>query len=133
MNKRQKKKMQKKFLPVMADEWNLLTMTPEEQEKAYAELEQFKRRYAFRRRFKDLKKSIVLWYVFPIGRKYEKNMKRRQAVAASIESPENVQNVQYVTQDLDALKKNMEHHQNRSKHNAKKRLKPCQFISRTIH
>lgn len=67
MNKRQRKKKQKKYLPIFADEGNLLTMTKEEQQKAWEEYNKFKERHAYRKKYKDLKNGKALQYYFPVG------------------------------------------------------------------
>ncbi|MCA1064680.1 hypothetical protein QTG56_24020 (plasmid) [Rossellomorea sp. AcN35-11] len=69
MNKRQKKKDQKKYLPIYADEYNLSTMTIEEREQAYRDYLIFRERYA-RTTHKGLKEGKRLHYVFPPGKTY---------------------------------------------------------------
>lgn len=67
MNKRQKKKKQKKYLPIIADEFNLITMTDAEREKAFEEYNKFREHYAYRKKYKDLNKGKMLHYYFPPG------------------------------------------------------------------
>lgn len=71
MNKRQKKKRKKKYLPVIADEFNLLSMSDEEREKAYRDYENFVRRYAYRMKYKNLKGKFLTYY-FPVGQNSSK-------------------------------------------------------------
>jgi hypothetical protein len=75
MNKRQRKKREKKYLPVIADEVNLLTMTDRELEKAIADFKRFKERYAYRKKYRDLKNGKPLMYYFPAGESYTNFMK----------------------------------------------------------
>lgn len=72
MNKRHKKKMNKKRIIVIADETNLLTMTEKEREKAYREYETFKNKYTYRKKYKNLKAANPLYYFFSVG-EYSKN------------------------------------------------------------
>lgn len=66
MNKRQLKKRNKKHIPVIGDEFNLLTMTDKEREESYKEYEEFVRRYTYRKKYKNLKKR-ALFYYYPVG------------------------------------------------------------------
>lgn len=75
MNKRQKKKNQHKYLSIIADEFNLMTMTLEEQKTAHKEYMDFRERYAFRKKYKDLKNDKPLVYYFPLGQKFGESMK----------------------------------------------------------
>ncbi|MCM3227542.1 hypothetical protein [Terribacillus saccharophilus] len=68
MRKRQKKKNQKKYLPIIADEFNLLTMTADERNKAWKEYDAFREKHGFRKKYKDLKNANPLTYYFPVGR-----------------------------------------------------------------
>lgn len=70
MNKRQKKKKEKKYLPILADEANLLTMTPEERKKAYSDYKRFREKYAYRKKYRDLKTGETLRYFYPTGKKF---------------------------------------------------------------
>lgn len=67
MNKRQKKKKAKKYLPIIADEFNLLTMTDIEYEKALKDYKRYRERFAYCKRYKDLKNGKPLRYFFPVG------------------------------------------------------------------
>jgi len=69
VNKRQRKKKQKKYLPVIADEFTLLTMTEEERNKAYKDFLNYRERFAYRKRYKDLKEKRTLTYAYPFGEK----------------------------------------------------------------
>lgn len=100
MNKRQRKKKEKKYLPIIADEFNLLTMTDEEREKAFADYEKFREKYAYRKRYKDLKKGKRLRYYYPIGKKYAESLTELNNITRSGESKPIT-----VTQSLDDLKK----------------------------
>lgn len=75
MNKRQKKKKQKKYLPIIADEFNLLTMTIEERNKADKEFDKFRERFAYRKKYKDLKEGKPLRYFYPPGQKFSNAIK----------------------------------------------------------
>lgn len=98
MNKRQKKKKEKKYLPIIADEANLLTMTSEEREKAFDDYERFREKYAYRKKYKDLKEGEPLRYYFPIGNKYADEFKIMSDIARSKD-----QKFVTVTQSLDDL------------------------------
>jgi hypothetical protein len=65
MNKRQAKKKKKKYLPVIADEFNLLGMTDKERESAILEYVKFVEKYAYRKHYRDLKKHDYLVYAYP--------------------------------------------------------------------
>ncbi|CAI6330837.1 hypothetical protein [Bacillus subtilis] len=79
MNKRQKKKKEKKYLPIRVDEFNLTTMTYKEREKAYRDFMKFRERYAFCKTYKELKEKLnecnILSYHFSVGEKFSNNMK----------------------------------------------------------
>lgn len=68
MNKRQKKKREKKKILIMADEFNLLNMTDEEREEALKGYENFVQKYSYRKKYKDLKEGKILFYNFPLGK-----------------------------------------------------------------
>ncbi|MEK5183324.1 hypothetical protein [Paenibacillus sp. FSL P4-0288] len=68
MKKRQYKKNQKKYILVIADEFNLMLMTDEERKQAWKGYEEYRRRYAFRKKYSDLKKAKPLLYYFPFGK-----------------------------------------------------------------
>jgi hypothetical protein len=74
MNKRQMKKKQKKYLPIIADESNLMTMTDSEKNKADEDFNKFRERYAFRKKYNDMKE---LWNV---GRKAGKGHTVTQSI-----------------------------------------------------
>lgn len=100
MNKRQRNKKKKKYLPIIADEFNLLTMTPDELTKAHADYQEFKERYAYRKKYKDLKEGKPLRYFYPIGEKYAD----ANQVFSNITSSKS-QKVISVTQNLNHIKK----------------------------
>ena len=81
MNKRQLKKKQNKYLPVIADEITLLTMTEEERKKAFKEFLRFRERFAYRKRYKDLKRKKALVYVYPIGKKFSETLQKTSNLA----------------------------------------------------
>jgi len=68
MKKRQYKKNQKKFILVIADEFNLMLMTDEERKQAWNGFLEFRSRYAFRKKYSDLKRAKPLIYYFPFGK-----------------------------------------------------------------
>lgn len=70
MNKRQLKKRNKKRLPVIADEYNLLLMTDDEREEAIKGYQNFVEKYAYRKKYKDLKRGKYLRYFYPLGKQY---------------------------------------------------------------
>ncbi|CAK7051879.1 hypothetical protein [Tissierella sp.] len=65
MNKRQRKKRNKKYLPVIADEVNLISMSDEEYKNAIDGYKDFRKKYAYRKKYKNLKGKVLI-YVFPI-------------------------------------------------------------------
>lgn len=67
MKKRQRKKNEKKHIPTWADEFMLLTMSEEERRVAWENYNSFRKKFAFRKRYKDLKDAKVLVYYFPVG------------------------------------------------------------------
>lgn len=67
MKKRQRKKNEKKYITIIADEFNLLTMSDEEREKAYKDYMKFRQLYAFKKKYRDLKNAKHLIYYFPVG------------------------------------------------------------------
>jgi hypothetical protein len=87
MNKRQKKKNEKKYLPIIADEGNLLTMTDEELTAADKDYLEYSERYAFRKKYKDLKNGKPLSYYFPLGQKFSESMKELSNVARRNRKP----------------------------------------------
>lgn len=70
MNKRQKKKMEKKTLPLLADEYPLLTMTTSELEVALDQAEKYRKKYGYRKKYSSLKKEKFLHYTYSIGQNY---------------------------------------------------------------
>lgn len=68
MNRRQKKKREKKRIPVIADEANLVGMTDEEVDEAQKGYNNFVHRYAYRKKYKDLKEHKVLYYNYPLSK-----------------------------------------------------------------
>lgn len=93
MNKRQKKKKEKKYLPIIADEANLLTMTPEERKKAHDDYKRFREKYAYRKKYRDLKTGETLRYFYPTGKKYTDALIKLSKVGNSA----NGENAQFVT------------------------------------
>lgn len=81
------KKKQGKYLPILPDEFNLLTMTEEEWKRAEADFKAYREKYAFRKRYKDLKSDSkngkILLYSYPIGAKKSAFMKELQDVGLS--------------------------------------------------
>jgi len=75
MNKRQLKKKQKKYLPIIADEYNLLTMTEEERQQAYKECDEYRKKYGYRKKYKDLKGNYLNYY-YPVGKEHQERMSR---------------------------------------------------------
>ena len=67
MNKRQKKKKRKKYLPVIVDESPLWLMTDEERKLAIAEHDRYVEKYAYRKKYKNLK-GKYLTYHYPRGK-----------------------------------------------------------------
>lgn len=86
MNKRQRKKNEKKYLPVIADEANLLTMTAEEQQKAFDDYMEFKKKHAYRKRYKDLNEGKILRYYYPIGNEIADTLRKLSDVTKSARS-----------------------------------------------
>lgn len=64
MNKRQKKKMLKKTLPIIADEYPLCAMNKEECKKAFEEAENYRLKYGYRKKYANLKKEKFLRYSY---------------------------------------------------------------------
>lgn len=87
MHKRQKKKNKKKYLPIIADEAYLLTMTDEERTSADKDYMAYRERYAFRKKYKDLKHGKPLHYYFPLGQKFSESMKELSTVARRNRKP----------------------------------------------
>ncbi|MFF0828709.1 hypothetical protein ACFYU8_18110 [Brevibacillus sp. NPDC003359] len=67
MNKRQLKKNEKKYIPIIADEAILLTMTEDEQKRASEEYMIYRNKYAYRKKYKELKNAKPLLYFYPLG------------------------------------------------------------------
>lgn len=74
MRKRQRKKNEKKYLTVMMDEFPLIMMTDEERKKAYDGYVAFRKRYAFRKKYKDLRQRKYLVYLPPMGRAMQETL-----------------------------------------------------------
>lgn len=81
MKKRQKKKNHKKYLPILPDEANLLTMTDEEYAKEWNDYLKFREQHAFCKTYKKLKyfqkknKRKMIFYQFPVGTKFAEQMR----------------------------------------------------------
>lgn len=88
MNKRQRKKREKKYLPVIADEYNLLTMNEQEREEAWKEYYKFRKRYAFCKTYKELKEGKPLRYYFPCGEQYNKFISQLSRSCSSLDRNE---------------------------------------------
>ena len=70
LRKRQRKKNSKKYLRVVMDEAPLLCMTLEEQQNAYKEFLYYREKYAFRKKYKELKnQKHTLYYIPPVSKK----------------------------------------------------------------
>ncbi|MBC1937802.1 hypothetical protein HCA69_15640 [Listeria grandensis] len=80
MNKRQWKKKQGKYLPLFPDEYNLVAMTDAERKQAIDDFMAYREKYAFRKRYKDLKNDSkngnILFYSYPVGATYAAIMKK---------------------------------------------------------
>ena len=87
MKKRQLKKNQKKYLPILVDEMNLLTMTEEEQAKAWKDYLKFRERHGYCKSYRELKEfnkrktSRLLFYRFPVGEKTSEALKELSNLA----------------------------------------------------
>ena len=66
MNKRKRKKMERKCLVMVPDETRLLMMTEQERAVAYEDFLKFKKQYGYKRKYKDLKNAKPLHYIFPL-------------------------------------------------------------------
>ena len=80
MNKRQAKKAHKKVTYPIVDEMNLLTLTPEEYQKAIADYDAWVYKHCRYKHYKDKYKKISFFdYHFPVGKSmqeyYEKVIK----------------------------------------------------------
>ena len=71
MNKRQKKKMLKKALPIIADEYPLSTMSEKECRQAFKDAEKYRLKYGYRKKYANLKKEKFLRYSYPYGKENE--------------------------------------------------------------
>ncbi|MCM3443978.1 MULTISPECIES: hypothetical protein [Metabacillus] len=98
MKKRQKKKNKKKYLPIIADEFNLTTMTREELEQANKDYQEYRERYAFRKKYKDLNEGKSLYHSFPVGQKVTNTLKELSSIARSARKSSTV------TQSIDDFK-----------------------------
>lgn len=65
MNKRKRKKMERKCLLIVPDETGLLMMSEEEKAVAYKDFLKFRKQYGYKRKYKDLKNNKTLHYIFP--------------------------------------------------------------------
>lgn len=99
MNKRQKKKLEKRKIYIFADEFNLLTMTDEEREKAWRDYKRFSKKYAFFKTYKEYKASKMkrLYYSFPVSESFNSKL---QEVNSNINGIANQKNSHKVTQRL---------------------------------
>jgi hypothetical protein len=99
MNKRQLKKRNKKCLPVIADEFNLITMTNKEREEAVTDYLMFVRKYAYRKHYKDLKMTgKYLIYAYPVS----KSMREAFSKLSSFKRiPRSQSNMTVATQSVD--------------------------------
>lgn len=69
MNKRHRKKREQKYLPVIADEVNFCTMTKEEIAQAIKDKEEYRKKYGYRKKYKDLKGKCLIYY-YPMGKEH---------------------------------------------------------------
>ena len=75
MKKRQRKKIQKRYFPIYGDEANLLTMTEEEQKKAWNDYLKFREKHTYCKTYRRVKefykenKLKMIFYQFPVGEK----------------------------------------------------------------
>lgn len=76
MNKRQKKKKLKKTLPLIADEYPLMTMTESERDSALKQSEKYRLKYGYRKKYSNLKKEKFLHYMYSIGKEYSEWLTR---------------------------------------------------------
>lgn len=87
MNKRQWKKKQGKYLPLFPDEYPLFTMTEDERKKAIEDFRAYREKYAFRKKYKDLKRDLrdgkSLFYSYQMGATYMAIMKKFRDVGLS--------------------------------------------------
>lgn len=67
MNKRQAKKAAKKVSYPLADELFLITLTPEEYQKAMEDYDQYVQKYCRYKHYRDKHKNIHRVYYFPAG------------------------------------------------------------------
>ena len=74
MNKRQVKKANKKVVYPLVDETNLVTLSPEEQEQALADLHKWVHQHCRYKHYKDKYKRLRC-YSFPIGDAYKEKYK----------------------------------------------------------
>lgn len=99
MNKRKKKKMLKKCLPLFADEFKLLTMTTDEKEKAFSDAETYRLKYGYRKKYKNLEGKFINYY-YPVGTQIEncfedifKHGRKRGTTLTITQNPSNSPNV----------------------------------------
>lgn len=71
MNKRQKKKMLKKCLPVIADEYPLCTMNEKEYQEAMVAEKEYRLKYGYRKKYSNLKKEKFIRYFYSYGKENE--------------------------------------------------------------
>lgn len=71
MNRRQRKKKEKNYLPLMIDEFTLLSLTDEERKKALDVYAHNRERSAYKKKYSDLKEGNdkLLFYTFPTENK----------------------------------------------------------------
>lgn len=99
MNKRQAKKAHKKVTYPLVDEMNLLTLSPEEYEKAKADFDEWVYKHCRYKHYRDKYKNIGFnCYHFPVGKAY------KNKIISALQSTRKM-NVQVVIQDIDTLKK----------------------------
>lgn len=65
MRKRQRKKNEKKYLPFYMDEVHLLFMTVEERKESMVKFLEMRKKWAFNKRYKDLKNSRKIYFHVP--------------------------------------------------------------------
>ncbi len=101
MNKRQLKKRNKKCLPVIADESILLIMTTEENKQAIKDMQSYRLKYGYRKKYKDLK-GKYLSYCYPVGKATADYLNRMIRLARG-KTPTSI-----VIQNFDEIEKSIE-------------------------
>lgn len=87
----------------MADEFNLLNMTDEEREEALKGYKNFVQKYAYRKKYKDLKERKILFYSFPLGKSSREWINSIVSIGRRTRKTPNTA-IHTVTQSLDDFK-----------------------------